>query len=66
MKYIGDRINVRYDPTNLDKSFIFSDDGNLLETIYPVDKVGTSKVISKQNIKLVDFSPFAVNNNNNN
>ncbi len=35
MKYIGDRINVRYDPTSLDKAFIFSDDGSILETIYP-------------------------------
>lgn len=64
MKYIGDRINVRYDPTNLDKAFIFSDDGNILETIYPVDKVSNSKVIRKQNVKPVDFSPFAVNGDN--
>jgi hypothetical protein len=61
MKYIGDKINVRYDPTSLDKAFIFSDDGNILETIYPVDKVANSKVIRKQNIKSVDFSPFSVN-----
>lgn len=66
IKYIGDRINIRYDPTSLDKAFIFSDDGNILETIYPADKIANSKVIRKQNIKSVDFSPFAVNDNNDN
>lgn len=66
MKYIGDKINLRYDPTSLDKAYIFSDDGNILETIYPVDKVANSKVIRQQNIKPVDFSPFSVNDNNDN
>lgn len=66
MKYIGDKINVRYDPTSLDKAFIFTDDGNILETIYPVDRVANSKVIRKQNVKPVDFSPFTVNDNNDN
>ncbi|MFW6280987.1 MAG: DDE-type integrase/transposase/recombinase [Halanaerobium sp.] len=65
MKYIGDKINLRYDPTSLDKAFIFSDEGKILETIYPVDKIANSKIIRKQNIKTVDFSPFTVTDDNN-
>jgi hypothetical protein len=58
MKYVGEKINLRYDPTSLDKAYIFSDDGKLSDTVYPVRKVDNSKVQRSQNIKPVDFSSF--------
>lgn len=59
LKYVGDKICIRYDPTCLDKAFIFSEDGKLADTIYPVDKIENTKVRREQNVKPVDFSPFA-------
>lgn len=61
MKFIGDKINIRYLPDNLDKAFIFSDEGKLLETIYPVNKIDNSKMRRNQNIKELDFSSFSAN-----
>lgn len=58
LKYIGDKINIRYDPTSLDKAFIFSEEGKILDTIFPVNKVDNTHVRRKENIKPVDFSPF--------
>lgn len=55
MKYIGDKINIRYNPTSLYKAYIFSDNGNILETIYSVDKISNSKIFRKQNVEPVDF-----------
>lgn len=46
-EYIGCKINIRYDPTNMDKAFIFADNGNLTDTIFQVNKVDNSKVRSK-------------------
>jgi hypothetical protein len=43
-KFIGSKIKVRYLPTDLSELFIFSDDGKLLHTIYPVKKVENSKI----------------------
>ena len=37
-KYIGEQIKVRYDPTQLDKAYIFDDDGKYIDTIYPIYK----------------------------
>ncbi|MDI3548806.1 MAG: putative transposase [Halanaerobiales bacterium] len=62
LEYIGQRINLRYDPTSIDKAYIFSDDGKLKETILPVNKIDNSKIKRKQNIKPVDFSSFATEN----
>ena len=62
MAYIGDKINVRYDPSFLDKAFIFSEEGDKKETIYPVDKISNSKVKRKQNVAPVDFSHFSADN----
>jgi hypothetical protein len=60
-KYIGDKINVRYDPTSLEKAYIFSNEKKQ-ETIYPVNKHDNTKIKRKQNVKPVDFSSFANNN----
>jgi len=62
MKYIGEKINVRYDPSALDKAIIFSKDGEKMETIYPVNKIANSKVKRKHNVKPVDFSSFSYEN----
>ncbi|KRQ85777.1 Integrase core domain protein [Caloramator mitchellensis] len=60
-KYVGERINVRYDPSSLDKAYIFSDDNRILDTIYPVNKIDNSKVKRQKNIKPIDFSSFSAN-----
>ena len=43
-QFIGSKIKVRYLPTDTSELFIFSDDGKLLHTIYPVKKVDNSKI----------------------
>lgn len=43
-KYIGDKVKVRYLPTDLSRLFIFSADNVLLHTIYPVKKIENSKI----------------------
>jgi hypothetical protein len=43
-QFIGSKIKVRYLPTDKSELFIFSDDGKLLHTIYPVKKVDNSKI----------------------
>jgi hypothetical protein len=43
-KFIGSKIKIRYLPTDTSRLFIFSDDGKLLHTIYPVKKVDNSKI----------------------
>ena len=60
-KYMGEKVNVRYDPTSLDKAFIFSEPGILLDTIYPVKKVDNSKIRREHNVRGVDFSVFSSN-----
>lgn len=59
-KYIGERINVRYDPSSLDKAYIFDDSGSCLHTVYPVNKVVNSKVIRDSTKKAADFSAFNI------
>jgi hypothetical protein len=61
VKYVGDKINVRYDPNSLEKAYIFSDEGKVLETIYPINKIDNSKIIRNQNVKTVDFTPYSIN-----
>lgn len=63
MQFIGQRVHVRYDPTNLSKAYIFSSDGKCLESISPVNKIDNSRVWRAQNVKLADFSPFSPNPN---
>jgi transposase InsO family protein len=43
-QFIGSKIKVRYLPTDMSELFIYSDDGKLLHTIYPVKKVDNSKI----------------------
>jgi len=59
-RYIGEQIKVRYDPTQLDKAYIFDDNGNCIETIYPVSKIDNSKVIRSKDKNPLDFSPFNI------
>lgn len=59
-KYIGERIKVRYDPSSLDKAYIFDDNGSCRNTIYPVNKVLNSKVIRDSAKKVADFSSFNI------
>lgn len=63
-KYLGDSIYVRYDPTSMDKAYIFSEDGKILDTIYPVKKIDNSKIRREHNVKPVDFSAFSTDLNN--
>lgn len=60
-KYMGEKINVRYDPNSLEKAYIFSQEGKSLETIYPINKIDNAKVIRSQNVKTVDFTPYSAN-----
>jgi len=59
VRYIGEQVHVRYDPTCLDKAYIFDDNGKCLDTIYPVDRVANSKVIRDSKVLPIDFSPFS-------
>jgi len=43
-QYIGSKIKIRYLPTDTSELFVYSDDGKLLHTIYPVKKVDNSKI----------------------
>ena len=61
LKYVGDTLNIRYDPTCMDKAYIFSEENLLLDTIYPVNKIDNSKIRREHNFKSVDFSSFNPN-----
>jgi len=43
-QFIGSKIKIRYLPTDKSELFIFSDDGKLIHTIYPVKKVENSRI----------------------
>ncbi len=58
LKYVGDKIHVRYDPTSLDKAYVFSEEGKMLDTITQVNKIDNAKIRRNQNVKPVDFSAF--------
>jgi transposase InsO family protein len=51
-KYVGQRINIRYSPIDLDKAYIFNKDNKMVETVYPLNRVDNSKI--KRNI--IDYS----------
>jgi putative transposase len=59
-KYIGEQVKIRYDPSSLDKAYIFNDSGSCIETIYPVNKIDNSKVIRTTAKKSADFSSFNI------
>ena len=57
-KYTGFKINIRYDPTNMEKAYIFDDNGNLCETIFQVNKIDNTKVRRTPKEETIDFSSF--------
>lgn len=59
-KYIGEQVRIRYDPTSMEKAYIFDDEGKYLETIYPVNKTDNAKTIRNSAKKSLDFSVFTV------
>lgn len=58
-KYIGQKINIRYSPIDLDKAYIFNRDNKISDTIYPLKKVDNSKI--KRNV--IDYSKMNGGNN---
>lgn len=60
-KYIGSRLYIRYDPTNNEEAFIFSENGERLERIVKVNKIDNSKFKRGSKKETVDFSPFSDN-----
>jgi hypothetical protein len=57
-KYIGTRVNIRYDPTSNEEAFIFSENGERLERILKVNKIDNSKFKRGSKKDPVDFSSF--------
>jgi putative transposase len=59
-KYIGDRVQIRYDPSCLDKAYIFNDSDTCLDVVYPLNRIANSRiprgVLTKSSI---DFSVFS-------
>ena len=62
VKYIGQTINIRYYPIDLKEAYIFDERNNLLNTIYPVNKIDNSK--SKRKQKPLDYSKINGGANN--
>lgn len=59
-KYIGEQVRLRYDPSSMDKAYIFDDKGCCLDTVYPVNKKDNAKIFRSSAKKSQDFSPFTV------
>jgi transposase InsO family protein len=59
-KYIGEQVQIRYDPSCLDKAYIFNDSGACLDAVYPVDRIANSRIprgiLTKSTL---DFSAFS-------
>ncbi len=60
VKYIGQKINIRYSPIDLDKAFVFNKNNKIVETIYPLNRVDNSKI--RRNI--IDYSLINGGNTN--
>lgn len=60
IKYIGQKINIRYSPIEIDKAFIFTTDNSLSETIYPINKIDNSKIKRTT----IDYSKITGGNSN--
>lgn len=43
-KYIGDRIKIRFSPLDLSKAYIFNNNEEMTEIIFPVKKIDNSKI----------------------
>lgn len=61
LKYVREKINIRYDPSSIETAYIFSDDGKLIDTIFPVKKIDNSKVRRNTDSNPIDFSAFEAN-----
>jgi len=46
-KYMGQKINIRYSPIDLDKAFVFDKYNKITDTIYPLKRVDNSKIKRK-------------------
>ena len=57
-KYIGSKINIRYDPTNDAEAWIFNDSCERSDLILKVNKIDNSKIRRGSKKDPVDFSPF--------
>ena len=60
-KYIGSKLYIRYDPTNNEEAFIFSENGERLERIVKVNKIDNSKLKRGSKKEAVDFLFFSYN-----
>ena len=60
-KYSGSKLYIRYDLTNNEEAFIFSENGERLERIVKVNKIDNSKLKRGSKKEAVDFSPFSDN-----
>ncbi|MBC8060556.1 MAG: DDE-type integrase/transposase/recombinase [Clostridiaceae bacterium] len=60
-KYIGQKINVRYSPIDLERAYVFDNYNSLLDTIFPLKRVENSKV--KRNT--IDYSKVTSGGNAN-
>lgn len=60
-KYIGQRINIRYLPSDIEEIYIFDRNNKLTDTIYPLKKVDNSKI--KRN-RVLDYSKVNGGNTN--
>lgn len=58
-KYIGSKINIRYDPTNDAEAWIFNDSCERSDLILKVNKIDNSKIRRGSKKDPVDFSPFS-------
>lgn len=58
-KYIGSKINIRYDPTNDAEAYIFTENGERLDWILKLNKIDNSKIRRGSKKDPVDFSPFS-------
>ncbi|UZW13621.1 Mu transposase C-terminal domain-containing protein [Clostridium pasteurianum] len=62
LKYVGDKINIRYDPSSIDKAYIFSQDGKLEDTIFLLKKLIIQKSEELTILILLIFLPLKLTN----
>jgi transposase InsO family protein len=53
-KYIGQKINIRYSPSELQKAYVFNKDNILTDTIYLLKRIDNSKIKRKP----IDYTIF--------
>lgn len=59
-KYIGQKINIRYSPIDLEKAYVFNKDNVLTDIIYPLKKIDNSKIKRTT----LDYTMFSGGNHN--